>query len=80
MSDLNTLLASVEKAEGLTEFEVQVLEMLNGTREVPWGAAVSVALEHLSGLGFATKDLPYSITESGRALLRALIEKGIENE
>lgn len=55
-------------ASRLVDFDWKVLEMLDGRRELPWGAAVGECLEHLSGLGLATK-MPYAITETGRAVL-----------
>lgn len=60
----------------LTDFDMQVLRMLNGDIELPWGAAVSVALEWLSGQGLASDRLPYRITEAGRTLLSTTKDEG----
>lgn len=54
----------------LTDHERQVLRMLAGEIELPWGAWISACLEHLRAVGYAT-GIPYRITEAGRAALEA---------
>lgn len=58
----------------LTEKERSVLSMMNGGPEVPWGAAMSAALEFLKGDGLVEQEgSNYWITEAG---IRALEDKG----
>lgn len=59
----------------LTQYEIDVLRMMDGGPDLPWGAAMSVALEFLSGRGLCTRGPSYQITEAGR---RALSENGGE--
>ena len=57
---------------GLTEYEVSILRMMDGGPSVPWGAAMSAALEFLVGDGMVEQEGDsYFITEAGRAALEA---------
>lgn len=53
----------------LTPHEVEVLEMLDGTRAGEWGAWVGACLEFLQGFGYCTRGPHYKITEAGRKAL-----------
>lgn len=53
----------------LTEYEVEVLKMLDGQREFEWGAWVGACLEQLASEGYCTRSMPYQITPAGRAAL-----------
>ena len=56
----------------LTKFEVDVLRMMTGGPAVPWGAALSAALEFLVGDGLVEQEgTRYYITEAGRRALEA---------
>lgn len=55
----------------LTDYEIEVLRMMNGGPKLPWGAAMSAALEFLVGCGLATKGPHYRITEAGKSVLEA---------
>ena len=56
----------------LTDYEVSILRMMDGGPSVPWGAAMSAALEFLVGDGMVEQDgANYFITEAGRAALEA---------
>ena len=62
----------MEKSFTPNEYEIEVLRMLNGERELPWGSWVGACIEFLSEAGYVTKRPPYSITERGRAFLKTL--------
>lgn len=53
----------------LSDFEKRVLVAVGGGGPVPWGAAVSVALEFLSENGLVTDGPHYRITDVGRTAL-----------
>lgn len=55
----------------LTRHEADVLEMLLQRRPGEWGAWVGVCLESLKGAGYVSRDMPYLVTEAGRAALDA---------
>lgn len=60
-------------AQELTSKDVEMLQVLNGDRELEyWGAWCTSALEFLHGHGFCTKGPKYDITPAGRAALEAL--------
>lgn len=49
--------------------EIEVLEMLAGTREPVWGSWVSACLERLAEEGLCTRGPNYQITAAGLKLL-----------
>ncbi|PSJ60807.1 hypothetical protein [Pseudaminobacter soli (ex Li et al. 2025)] len=55
----------------LCEYEIEVLRMMDGGPELPWGAAMSAALEFLADRGLCTRGPNYRITPAGRAALQA---------
>ena len=59
----------------LNSHEIEVLEMLAGTRPGEWGAWVSACLEALSDDGLCTRGPDYQITPEGRAALATMDEK-----
>jgi len=56
----------------LDPYEIDLLRMMTGGPEMPWGAAMSVALEYLAGRGFCSRGPNYQITEAGRLVLAAV--------
>lgn len=55
----------------LTAYEISILRMMAGGPSVPWGAAMSAALEFLKGDGLIKQEgTNYWITPAGRAALR----------
>lgn len=58
----------------LNQYEIELLEMLNGGPELPWGAAMSEALEYLAGRGLCTRGPDYRITTQGKMVLAAIKE------
>jgi len=55
-----------------TSHEVEVLRMLNGEVDFPWGAWVGACLEFLSGSGYCTRGPNYQITDKGKDYLKTL--------
>lgn len=53
----------------LTTHEIEVLKMLNGEKEVVWGAWVAACLESLVGFGHSTSSPNYNITQLGKDYL-----------
>lgn len=64
---------SVPADTGLCTFEYQVLDMLAGSGpDLPWGAAMGVALGFLKGSGYVVlSGGRYMITNRGRTALAA---------
>jgi len=58
-----------------TENEIEVLQMLDGTRSAEWGAWVWACLEILSGAGLCSRGPKYQITDKGRAALAETIKR-----
>lgn len=58
------------RAKKLTKYDLSILRMMNGGPTVPWGAAMSAALEFLKGDGLVEQEgTNYWITEAGRRAL-----------
>jgi hypothetical protein len=55
----------------IVQYEIDVLRMMAGGSELPWGAAMSVVLGYLSGRGLCTRGPNYQITDKGREVLAA---------
>ena len=58
-------------AIAMTSYERDILRHLSG-EDVPglaWGAAMSVAVEWLQGMGYVTRGSKVTITDAGRAAL-----------
>ena len=54
----------------LDPYEIAVLRMMDGSGpELPWGAAMSVALQRLAGIGMATRGPNFQITQAGQDAL-----------
>lgn len=69
----NSSLSEFEAAHGgLCEFEVELLEAMDGLRPAfPWGAAVGQALECLEGSGHVVRSNGrYVLTEKGERVAR----------
>lgn len=61
---------STSSAVTLSQFDIEVLRMLNCEREVMHGEDVIATLERFSVLGYCTRR-PYSMLPKGRAVLQA---------
>lgn len=54
----------------LTDYELSILQMMDGGPSVPWGAAMSAALEFMVGDGLVEQDgTNYWIADAGRLAL-----------
>lgn len=54
----------------LSEYDLSILRMMTGGPSVPWGAAMSAALEFLKGDGLVEQEgTNYRITDAGRQAL-----------
>lgn len=56
--------------DNLNQYEIEVLEMLDGRREKVWGSWVGACLDYLKEGGYVTP-MPYQLTDKGRAALPA---------
>ena len=55
--------------ESINSHELDVLEMMAGTKPGRWGAWVGACLEYLSAQGLCTHGPKFTITDAGRAVL-----------
>ena len=53
----------------LTEHEIRVLKMADGSEPFVWGAWVGACLGFLAGGGYLTRGPNYNITQKGREFL-----------
>lgn len=70
---------AVDPETSLSGYEIRVLWMMDGGPELNWGAAMSVACEHLAGRGLCTYGPNFRITDVGRQAL-ATTAKGVSDE
>jgi len=54
----------------LTEHEWQVLEMVAGQREIPWGSWVGACIEFLQDYGLVTRGMEWKLTERGEMVFK----------
>ena len=57
--------------ESINSHELDVLEILAGTKPGAWGAWVGACLEYLSAQGLCTHGPRYTITDAGSVALMA---------
>lgn len=60
-------------SDKLNDFEIEVLRMLNGEKEIQWGAWVGACLEYLSDGGYCTRSPNYEILPRGKQYLAGLV-------